>query len=78
MPLEKEQATYLRELPALLAAEGTFVLIQGDRVAGVYDTYNDALKIGYREFKLDPFFIKQITAVEKVHLFTRDMLRCRS
>ena len=78
MALEKEQATYTRELPNLLANEGKFVLIHGDQVAGIYDTYHDALKVGYARFKLAPFFIKQISATEKVQFFTRDMLECRT
>ena len=78
MPLEKEQAAYERELPKLLPNEGKFVLIHGEQVAGIFDTYHDALKVGYDRFKLDPFFIKQISAVEKVQFFTRDMLECRT
>ncbi len=78
MALEKEQATYERELPNLLSHEGKFVLIFGDQVAGIFDTYHDALKVGYDRFKLSPFFIKQISAIEKVQFFTRDMLECRT
>jgi hypothetical protein len=78
MALEKEQATYDRELPSLVAQEGKFVLIHGDQITGIFDTYHDALTIGYDRFKLDPFFVKQISAVEKVQFFTRDMLECRT
>ncbi len=78
MALEKEQATYQRELPNLLANEGKFVLIHGDGVAGVFDTYHDALQIGYQQFKLEPFFIKQISAAEKVQFFSRDILGCHT
>ena len=78
MALEKEQATYDRELPNLLANEGKFVLIRGDAVAGIFDSYHDALQVGYAKFKLDPFFIRQISAMEKVQFFTRDMLECRT
>ena len=77
MALEKEQSTYTRELPALLAHEGKFVLIHGEQIDGVYDTYQDALKIGYSKFKLEPFFVKQIRAMEQVQFFTRDILECR-
>jgi len=78
MALEKEQATYARELKRLLLNEGKFVLIHGDEVVDIFDTYNDALKIGYERFKLDPFFVKEIKAVEQVHFFTRDLLGCRN
>jgi hypothetical protein len=77
MALEKEQAVYARELPKLLAQEGKHVLIHGDTVVGVYDTYNDALKVGYEQFGLDPFLVKRIQAVEQVHCFTRDLSPCR-
>lgn len=76
MALEKEQAAYVRELQNLLGSEGKYVLIQGDAVIGVYDTYNDALQIGYDRCGLEPFLVKQIQAVEQVHSFTRDIRPC--
>jgi hypothetical protein len=76
MALEKERQTYQRELPNLLPSEGKYVLIHGDGVVGVYDTYNDALKIGYDRFGLQPFLVKRIQAVEQVHCFTRNITPC--
>ncbi len=78
MALEKEQAAYARELPNLLASDGKFVVIHGDDIAGIFDTYHDALKIGYERFKLEPFFVKQIKAMETVQFFTRDLIQCRT
>ncbi|MBC8642142.1 hypothetical protein IAG25_35650 [Caballeronia sp. EK] len=69
--LAKELATYQRELLNLLADEGKFVLIQGDNVVEKFDTYDDALKIGYQTFKLEPFLVKQITRIESAANFTR-------
>lgn len=69
--LEKELATYNRELEKLLGDEGKFVLIQGDNVVNKFDSYEDALKIGYQMFKLEPFLIKQISRIEPVANFTR-------
>ena len=64
--LDHELATYRRELPRLLTAEGRFVQIMGDQVAGVFDAEEDALEAGYDRFGLDtPFFVKQIVANEK-------------
>jgi hypothetical protein len=74
MSLEKEMATYRRELPKLTMNTGKFVLIQGDQVAGIWETYQDALQEGYRLFALEPFFVKQIQPVEFIHHFTRDIL----
>ena len=76
MALEKEQATYLRELPKLMGSAGKFVLINDDTVAGIYDTYADALKVGYDQFGLNPFLVKQIEITQKVHCFTRDLGVC--
>jgi hypothetical protein len=76
--LEREVTTYQANLPSLLEHEGKFVVIQGDRVAGIWQTYEDALKAAYAEFGLDPFMIKQIHAIEPVLYFTRDLPPCPS
>ena len=73
MALEKELETYRKELPRLLAEEGRFALIRGDRVAGTFSTYADALQAGYAKFSLSPFLVKRIEAVERVLFFTRDL-----
>jgi hypothetical protein len=69
--LEKELQTYKDNLPNLTADEGKFVLIQGDKVVGVYTAYEDAIKAGYEEFGLTPFLVKQIHANEKVQFISR-------
>lgn len=75
--LEQERKTYEEKKPALLAASaGKFVVIHGDQVAGVWDTQDDALRAGYERFGLEPFLVKEITEVERVHYFTRDMPIC--
>jgi hypothetical protein len=78
MPLETEQSTYERELPKLMPSAGKFALIQGNDVAGVYDTYQDALKVGYERYGLNPFMVKKIAAVERIHRFTRDISICHT
>lgn len=76
--LVKELATYQAKLPELLGSVGKFALVKGDEVVGVYDTYADALKIGYGRFKLEPFLVKQIAPSEKIHFFTRELdLECQ-
>ena len=62
---EKEKKTYQDALPDLLREEGKFALVKGDNLVGVYDTYEDALKIGYEKFGLESFFIKRIQQIEK-------------
>jgi hypothetical protein len=71
--LEKELATYNSRLSEFLSSEGKFVVISGDNVEGVFETYNDALKIGYEKFGLTPFLVKKISASEQISYFTRDV-----
>jgi len=75
---EKELAAYAAKLPELRQKTGKFVLIKGESIEGVFDTYSDALTFGYEKFKLDPFLVKQIEAVERVLNFTRHIAaECR-
>ena len=69
-----ELATYDRKLPELLGDMGRFVLIKGDHVAGIFDTYQDAVSVGYERFKLDRFFVKQIAPAERIAFFARDLV----
>jgi hypothetical protein len=71
--LEKELETYRRELPHLLADEGKYVLIHGDKVISTWATYADAIQEGYRLFQLQPFLVKKISAIEQIAYFTRDV-----
>jgi hypothetical protein len=76
---EKELATYERHKEELVSVhEGRFVLIQGDQIAGIWDTYQDALEAGYKQFGLTPFMVKQIRGMEQIQCFTRDIVPCQS
>jgi hypothetical protein len=46
MALEKELETYKTKLAQLTASEGKFVLVHGDQLHGIFDTYADAIKEG--------------------------------
>jgi len=74
MALEKELETYKNKLPELKEHEGKFVLIHGDTVVDYFAAYEDALKAGYQQFKLEPFLVKQISAVETVQHVTRSIM----
>jgi hypothetical protein len=74
MALERELATYQKELPNLLVHEGKYVLIHGDSVVDVYSSYEDAVKSGYEKFGLELFLVKKVQAVEQVQYFTRNIL----
>jgi len=74
MALEKEMETYRNRLSDLKQHEGKFVLIHGDTVVDYFAAYEDAIKAGYQKFKLEPFLVKQINAVEKVQHVTRRIM----
>ena len=71
----KTYETNKREL--LAESSGKFVVIHENEIAGVWDTYEDALRAGYERFKLVPFLVKRITPIEPVLNFTRDLVSCR-
>ncbi len=71
MALERELETFKRKLPELSGSEGKFALIHGDDLVEVFNTYEDALKEGYAKFKLEPFLVKQISALEQIQFISR-------
>ena len=72
--LATELATYERHKTALVREhEGKYVLIHSEDIAGTWDTYQDALGAGYRQFGLEPFLVKQILGIDRVQYFTRDL-----
>ncbi len=78
-PLQAELETYNKCKDELVAkGEGKFVLIRADRVAGMWDTYEDALQAGYNQFGLEPFLVKRIQRIDRVQFFTRDIPKCRA
>ena len=73
--LEREMQKYKAELPRLLVQnEGKYVLIADDEIVGIYETYADAMNVGYQTRKLEPFLVKQIKEVDPVHYITRPVL----
>ena len=77
--LEKELETFEQNKEKLLReGEGKYALIHGDEVAGIWDTYEDALKAGYERFELEPFLVKQIQGIERVQFIARGLPQCQS
>ena len=74
--LHQEIETFNRLLPSLLMQVGKFALIKGDRLIDTFDTYSDAMKRGYTDFKLEPFMVKQIAPAERASYFTRYFSAC--
>lgn len=70
--LKAELETYNRNKGRLVSeAEGKFVVIHDGEIAGIWDTYPDALRAGYEKFGLKPFLVKQIEVLEQIHTITR-------
>jgi|APMI01.1.fsa_nt_gi hypothetical protein len=71
--LDEEIATYHARRSELGAHVGKFVLIAGKELVGVFDTYADALRMGYERFGLEPFLVRQIAPVDQILHFSRDL-----
>jgi hypothetical protein len=53
---------------------GKFAVVGEGALAGVWDTYEDALQAGYGKFGLaKPFLVKRIEGIDNLHFFTRDI-----
>lgn len=71
MALEREFATYQKNLEDWTEHEGKHVLIKGEDVIGFFSSYDDAIKSGYEKFGLGTFLVKQVTTLEQVHFISR-------
>src|SRR5437763_7430696 len=76
MALEKEIETYRRKLPELLANKGKYVVIHQDKVLGVFDGFEDALRVGYEQAGDDEFLVRQISDTEPVLVSSRSIRPC--
>ena len=75
-PLSKEIKTYNEKKADLLRDNsGKFVLIKGDKLVGIYDTKNDAIKIGIEKFGNNPFLVKKIMEIDETQNFTSNLIR---
>ncbi len=73
--LGEELKTYEREKQRLLGAyEGKFVVVRGEKVEGVFDSKEDAIKEGYARFGNVPFLVKQVLKVEVPQNFVSNLL----
>jgi hypothetical protein len=65
----KEWAAYKREMPRWLAEgqQGRFVLIKGDEVIGLWDTFREAVDTGRERFGMVPFMVHEIQEWEPVY-----------
>ena len=61
-PIKVEWDFFRRELPRLLAEghEGRWVLIKGEEIIGLFDTFREARSVGTRSYGLAPMLVQQI------------------
>ena len=74
--LQKALETYEKNHESLMAQGiGRYVLIHDEEIAGVWDTYEDALKSGYDDYGVDGnFMVKKILGpLDGIQFFTRDV-----
>ncbi len=76
---DRERNVYAQLKADLLAhAENKYVVIVGDEIEGPFETFEEALRSGYRRFGLGPLYVKQITTTEPVAEISREVTPCRS
>jgi hypothetical protein len=80
MVLEHELEVFRKELPRLLTEgkAGSYVVIHQDTVAGMHQTFLEAMEAGHTRFGLGPFLVKKVEAVETIRVFARHIRPCPS
>jgi hypothetical protein len=77
--LELDADAYRRLLPGLLAEhQGKFVLIRSADQIQIFDTREQALAEGYKRFKREPFFVREIAPLEPLPEMTHGPEICRT
>lgn len=56
------------------SAEGTFALVRGDEIVGIYDSKMDAVAAGYPRFGTVAFLVKQIVRIDPPQHFASNIL----
>lgn len=70
--LDREFKVYKQRLPELLNTQaGRFVVIKGDEVTSLHDTYEAALDWAYDHYGLNQFFVKEVTDARPVTHYSR-------
>ncbi|HYT92797.1 MAG TPA: hypothetical protein VEL76_29035 [Gemmataceae bacterium] len=79
-PLACEWDTYRHALPRLLAEghETRFILIKGDTIVGLYETFEAAYEVGLKAYLGQPFLVHQILTEEPLLRLSPSCWPCRS
>ncbi|MCL2147359.1 MAG: hypothetical protein FWH52_06090 [Synergistaceae bacterium] len=75
--LEKELDCFSENLNSLLEqGRGKFVLIYKDKIVEIFNSREDAINCGYKEFGITPFLVKQIKEFDEPLNFTSNIIMC--
>ena len=69
--LAQELDFYHEKLPEWAEHEGKYALIHSRQLVDFYSSYEDAIKIGYSKFGLEPFLVKQVHVLEQLQFVSR-------
>jgi len=77
-PIRQEWNTYRREAPRLIreGLEGRFALINGDTIAGIFDSFEEGLRTGRQKFLMQPFLVQPIREREPLLTIRGHALPC--
>jgi len=77
-PLSREIETYHKHKAELLKDNtGKYVLIKGEEIINIFDTQNDAIRVGIDKFGNMPFLVKKIEEVDSKQNFTSNLIRAK-
>lgn len=58
---EKNVAVYEQELEDLLVEnEGKFILVRDGEIVNIYDSHEEAMRVGYEKYQLTGFLVKEV------------------
>ncbi len=75
-PLEDELKTYEKNKQELVkTANGKYVLIKGKTIVDIFESEQDAIKIGIDKFGNVSFLVKKIEEVEQTQNYTSNLIK---
>lgn len=78
-PLTIELKTYEAKRKELIKEHnGKYILIKEKEIIGIYETQQDAIKIGIERFGNTPFLVKKIELIEQPQNFTSNLIKCET
>ena len=79
-PIRQAWNTYRREAPRLIreGLERRFALIKGDAIVGIFDSFAEGLRKGRKLYRMPPFLVQPIRALEPLLRIRGHALPCPS